>query len=73
MTSPACTGSVSSSVVVVMPLKPEMIRLAEFNILEESFILLKASSYNKFAMLLGSNGTLCTLKPLIHSVSTSAS
>ena len=38
----ACIGSVMSpSVVVVVPLKPEMTRPTEFNISEESLIWLK--------------------------------
>ena len=71
---PACTGSViSPSVMVVVPLKPKRIRPAEFNIPEESFIWLKAGSYNKSVMVPGSTSTLCTSKLLIYRVSTSAS
>ena len=63
----------SPNVVVVAPLKPERICPVEFNILMESFICLKACSYNKSVVLLGSTSTLCTSKSLIHRVSTSAS
>ena len=74
VTGPACAGSVMSlRVVVVALLKLESIRSAEFNIPKESFIWLKAGSYNKFAALPGSTSTLCTSKPLIHRASTSAS
>ena len=74
MTGPTCTRSVMSpSVVVVTPLKPERIRLAEFNIPEESFIWLKAGNYKNSVALLGSTSTLCTSKSLIHKVSISAS
>ena len=73
MTGPACTGSVMSpSVVVVASLKIERTRPAKFNIREESFIWLKAGSYNKSTALLGSTSTLCATKPLIQRVSTSA-
>ena len=74
MTGPACTGSVMSpSVVVVALLKIERTHPTEFNIREESFIWLKAGSYNKSTALLGSTSTLCASKPLIQRVSTSAS
>ena len=63
----------SPSVVVVAPFKPERIRPAEFNIHEESFIGLKAGSYNKSTALPGSTNTLCTSKLLIQRVSESAS
>ena len=63
----------SPSVVVVTSLKPERTRPAEFNIREESFIWLKAGSYNKSIAQLGSTSTLCTSKPIIQMVSTSAS
>ena len=74
MIGPACIGSmISPSVVVVAPLKLERIRPTEFNICEESFTWLKAGSCNNSAALLGSTSTLCTSKPLIPRVSTSAS
>ena len=74
MISLDCIGSVMSpSVVVVVPLKPEMTRPIEFNISEESLIWLKAGSYNKSAMLPGSTSTICTSRPLIQRLSTSAS
>ena len=38
-------------------LKPERIRLAEFNMLEESFICVKAGSWSKYAALPGSTST----------------
>ena len=63
----------SPSVVVVAPLKPERTHLTKFNIVEESFIWLKAGSCNKSVALVGSTSTLCTSKPLIQRVSTSAS
>ena len=63
----------SPNVMVVAPLKLERTRPAEFNIREESFIWLKAGSCNKSAALPGSTSTLCTSKPLIQRVSTSAS
>ena len=70
---PTCIGSViSPSIVVVVPLKPERIRSAEFNFSGEIFIWLKAGSCNKSAALLGSTSTLCTSKPLIQRVSISA-
>ena len=74
MTGLACTESViSPSVMVVAPLNLYRIRLAEFNICGESFIWLKAGSYNKSTALPGSTNTPCTSKPLIQRVSTSAS
>ena len=74
VTGPACKGSVTSPcVVVVVPLKPERINPAEFNIHEESFIRLNAGSCKKSAALLGSTSILCTSKLLIHKVSTNAS
>ena len=63
----------SPSVVVVALLKPERTRSVELNIPVESFICLKAGSYNKSIELPGSTNTPCTSKPLIHRVSTSAS
>ena len=62
----------SPSVVVVASLKLERTRSVELNILEESFIWLKAGNCNKSAALLGFTSTLCTSKPLIQRVSTSA-
>ena len=49
---PACTGSVMfPRGAVVVLLKLERIRPIEFSIYGESFILLKAGSYNKFVAL----------------------
>ena len=74
VTGLAYTGNVMSpNVVVVAPLKPKIIRPAEFNIREECFIWLKASSCNMSAALPRSTSTLCISKPLIQRVSTSAS
>ena len=74
MTGLAFTVSVTSlSVTVVAPLKPERIRLVEFNTPKESFIRLKAGSCNKSAALPRSISTLCTSKQLIQRVGTSAS
>ena len=74
MTGPAFIGSTTSpSVVVVSPLKPERIRLDEFNLPKERFICLKVGSLKKSVALPGSTNTLCTSKPLIQRVSTSAS
>ena len=74
VTGPSCTGSViSPNVVVVKPLKLERIHPAKFNISEESYIWLKAGSYNKSAALPGSSSTMCTSKSLIQRVRTSAS
>ena len=58
----------SPSVVVIALFKLERICPVEFNIREESFIWLKASSYNKSAALPGSTKTLCTSKPLMQRV-----
>ena len=63
----------SPNVVVVALLKPKRIRSAGFNIPEESFIWLKVDRCNKSVALPESTSTLCTSKPLIHRVSTSAS
>ena len=74
VTGLACTGSaMSPSVVVVAPLKPKRTCPAEFNIREESFIWLNAGRCNKSAKLPGFTNALCTSKPLIQRVCTSAS
>ena len=62
----------SPSVVVVAPLKLERIRLVEFNIREESFIWLKATSCNKSVALLGYTSTLITTQiVLFHTLNAS--
>ena len=63
----------SPSFMVVAPLKPKRIHLAEFSTPEERFIYLKVGSCNKSAAPPGSTSILCISKPLIQRVSTSAS
>ena len=63
----------SPIVIVVAPLKPDMILPVEFSLSKEMFICLKVGSYNRPATLPGSTNTLCTSKSLIHKVSISAS
>ena len=62
----------SPSVVVVAPLKLERIRPVGFNIREESFIWLKATSCNKSVALLGYTRTLITTQiVLFHTLNNS--
>ena len=63
----------SPIVTVVALLKPDGTLLAELSLFKEMFICLKASSCNRSVSLPRSTSTLCTLKSLIHKVSTSAS
>ena len=63
----------SPIVTVVAPLKPDRIPPAELSLSKEMFIYLNAGSCNRSAAVPGSTNTLCTLKSLIHKVSTSAS
>ena len=60
----------SSIVTVVTPLNPDRILPAKLSLSKEMFIFLKAGSYNRSVALPRS---MCTLKSLIHRVSTSTS
>ena len=63
----------SPIVTVVGLLNPDRILPAELILSKEMFIYLKVGNCNRLATLLGLTSTLCTSKPLIHRVSTSAS
>ena len=63
----------SPIVTVVAPLKPGRTLPAALSLSKEMFICLNVGSCNRSATLLGSTNTLCTLKSLIHKVSTRAS
>ena len=65
--------AISPMVSVVAPLNPDKVLLAELSLSSETFIFLNAGSYNKSVLLPRSTSTMCTLKLLIHKVSTSAS
>ena len=65
--------AISPTVSVVALLKPDKIMPVELSLSSGTFICLKSRSCNKSVALPGSTSTLCTLKLLMHKVSTSAS
>ena len=73
VTGLALTGrAISPTVSVAAPLKPDKIMPVKLSLSSGTFICLKAGSYNKSIALPGSTSTLCTLKLLLHKVSTSS-
>ena len=73
VTGLALTEKVTSSIDnVVAPLKLDKILPGEWSWSIETLICLKAGKWSRSAALPGSTRTLCTSKPLMHTVNISA-